>query len=509
MESDNRRGGRLLFLLPYINTALLITVLFVIVYRIGWNGKPNFIQPIMLGCIGGCVLALIVQGIVKEFTWIQAITVLIAIGLIMRIGYMLYTPIYIRYHDLGYLTIDGCGHAGYILQILRNHQLPPTNYFECYHPPLFYFLAACVCGVIEKVVNFADNGQVLEAGKIVTCVASCWCLLLAPKICYQLKMNQRATAIAVAIVALFPNCYLLAGRLNNDSLYIFFVLLAILYTIKWYQKQTWTNTMILAFAIGLGMMTKLSAGTIAFFTGPIMLIIFIKRMKEKNWLALLGKLAAFGALVFPLGLWHSIHHYILYNQPFGYVLTISKDAEIYKGYVSPLKRFVDFTLSNLFAPLYAHPQKDYNINEYIIETSMFGEFEYRMTESIPKVLADLIPRVLVGVNVIMVLLSLYAMYYLIVNAKKLNDILRFGIPALWLVLYGFYIHFNIQYPFGCTMDYRYIVPTAFTGAICIGALFDQMCNKKTTKSRIACIGIATCTTVFCIFSILMYCFIAE
>lgn len=508
METKKINGRNFSFLLPYINTFLLIIILFVVTFRFGWHAKPDQIQPIMLVCIAGSILASIVYGIVKKFTWKEAVTLLIAIGLIMRIGYMLYTTIAVRYHDIGYLSLEGSGHAGYILYILRNHQLPPTNNFQFYHPPLFHFLAALMCGMLEQVVHFVDDGQVLEAGKVISCVASCWSLLLVPNICNHLKMNQRATCIAVAIVALFPNCYLLAGRLNNDSLSVYFLILAVLYTIKWYQEQTWTNTIVLAFAIGLGMMTKLSVGTMAFFTGPIMLIILYRKIIEKNWQGLFAKLAAFGGLVFPLGLWHSIHHYIVFKQPFGYVLPISKDAEIYKGYVSPIKRFLDFTLSNLFEPLYCHPQKDYNINEYIIQCSVFGEFEYNMQEFLPKVVAEFIPRALVGINIIMVGISLYAMYDILVNGKKLNCMLRFGIPALWGIVYVFYIHFNIQYPFGCTMDYRYIVPTAFTGAICIGALYDRLREKDTWKAKIARTVVIASTSIFCIFSILMYCFIA-
>lgn len=508
MEAKKINGRNFSFLLPYINTFLLIIILFVVTFRCGWHGNPDRIQPIMFGCIGSCLLAAIIYGVKKQFTWKEAVTLLIAIGFVMRIGYTLYTPIAIRYHDVGYLSLKGSGHAGYILQILRNHQLPPTIKFEFYHPPLFHFLAALMCGMLEQVVQFADDGQVLEAGKIISCVASCWSLLLVPSICRHLKMNQRATCIAVAIVALFPNCYLLAGRLNNDSLCVYFMILAILYTVRWYEEQTWTNTIVLAFAIGLGMMTKLSAGIIAFFTGPIMLIILYRRFRENNWLSLFGKLSAFGVLVFPLGLWHSIRQYIVFKQPFGYVLEISKDEEIYKGYVSPLKRFFDFTLSNLFDPLYCHPQKDYNINEYIIQCSVFGEFEYEMQEFLPKLVADCIPRVLVGVNIIMVGFSLYAMYDILVNGKKLNCMLRFGVPAIWAIVYGFYIQFNIKYPYGCTMDYRYIVPTVFTGAICIGTVYDKLCMKDTWKVRLARSVMIASTSIFCIFSILMYCFIA-
>lgn len=484
-------------LLPYINILLLMIVLFIIVYKLNWQADTSRIQNIMLVGVFGTIIGYIIYGYKKGFSWKQAVTICLAVGFIMRIGYMLYTPYNIRSHDLGDITPDGYGHAAYILKLMINHRLPETNWIQFYHPPLFYFLAACLCSLLRGIMNWNTYEEVLEIAKIVSCAASCWTLMLIPKFCLALKLSERARFIAVAIFAVFPNCFLLAGRVNNDSLVIFFMTLAILYTVKWYQEQSWENTIILALAFGLGMMTKTSCGTLALFTGPIMLYIFIKKIIAKDWKLIFGKLFTFAAITFPLGLWHIIRNYIRFDQPFGYVVDIGKESQIYTGDVSFFERFIQFPIGTLWDPIYAYPWEDYNISMYVIKSSMFGEFVYQI--------ADFIPKMLLLVNLALILLSLFATIYLVVKLKE-NIMLRFGMPILWLFIYGSFLYFNIQYPYGCTMDYRYIVPTAYLGAIFIGSVFEKSCTSKSGKAIAYRIITITGVALFALFSILMFCF---
>ena len=41
---------------------------------------------------------------------------------------------------------------------------------------------------------------------------------------------------------------------------------------------------------------------------------------------------------------------------------------------------------------------------------------------------------------------------------------------------------NIKLPYGCTMDFRYMVPTIFAGAIFVGFELENM-RKKKQKTR--------------------------
>ena len=72
--------------------------------------------------------------------------------------------------------------------------------------------------------------------------------------------------------------------------------------------------------------------------------------------------------------------------------------------------------------------------------------------------------------------------------------------CFWLVLMGSYIHFNIQYPFGCTMDFRYVVPAALIGAVFLAKWWDQAQARKGLRSVVAgSVGL------FSILSVVLYC----
>lgn len=490
------------FLLPYINLFLFITVLFIIVYKVRLQKHIHFIQGAMVASIL-CMFAVTgLQSVKKGFSWRVAVKLFMGIGLIMRIGYMLYTPYTTRAIDLGDTSLDGYGHAAYILKIMVEGHLPETNWVQFYHPPFFHFLAACLCTAVNSVMDYTAYEDILEIAKIVSCVASCWSLMLLPKICTELGLNERAKAVATAIVAVLPSCYLMSARVNNDALVTYFMILAILYTLRWYKEQSWKNTIGLGLVFGLGMMTKTSCGNIALFTGPLMLYVAYKKMKEsKDALKeIIMKLFGFGAIAFPLGLWYTLRNYILFQQPFGYVAKISKTQRIYTGDVSWIKRFITFPVTRLFQPIYSDPWEEYNVSLFVLKSSLFSEFEFDIT--------PMIPRLLIFFNGCMIILSLGAMVYAIVKCKE-NKMLCFGMPVLWGVIYSSFLYFNVEYPFGCTMDFRYIVPTAFLGAIFIGRFFDKTCSKKTKKAVLCRIVTGTIVGGFTLVSILMFCMIGQ
>ena len=120
----------------------------------------------------------------------------------------------------------------------------------------------------------------------------------------------------------------------------------------------------------------------------------------------------------------------------------------------------------------------------------------------------MIPGLLIFFNGCMIILALGAMVYAIVKCKE-NKMLCFGMPVLWGVIYSSFLYFNVEYPFGCTMDFRYIVPTAFLGAIFIGRFFDKTFSEKTKKAVLCRIVMGTIVGGFALVSILMFCMIGQ
>ena len=60
--------------------------------------------------------------------------------------------------------------------------------------------------------------------------------------------------------------------------------------------------------------------------------------------------------------------------------------------------------------------------------------------------------------------------------SKENKIVNYGLFFAWLCQMISYIAFNIDFPFSCTMDFRYIPITVIIGAIFIGKFSNQIEN---------------------------------
>lgn len=496
--------------LDYLYLFFIIVILYLLTYKLGLMNDMKTVQMIMMSCILIAIFFLYnsksnnimthsgKSGNENEYE--KKIALLIMIGCIMRIGYMIYTPCNIRGHDIGDITFGATGHAGYILTLLEGHQLPDSNMIQLYHPPLFHILSAFIISVTQLFLKETDPIRIVDAAKIISCFASCGSLYVIRSLCKELKLTKDATLITLSIIAAFPNFYLLAGRVNNDSLVIFFMLLAILYTYRWYHNQSYANLVGMALSIGLGMMTKISCGIIALFTGTVMIIVLIKQVKEKQLKQIILQFATFAGICFPLALWYPIRNYLLFQQPFSYVNQIPIDSDIFCGNYSFFERFFSLPLKQLFSPLYARPFDDYNVLIYTMKSSIFGEFYF----NIP----DFIPILLLIFNVILIAFSVFSMIYIIFFEKETSKEIRYGLGGIWVIIFSSFLYFNIKYPFGCTMDYRYIVPTVVVSAIFLGITYSQMNLKKVWIRDLYQKGLSASIVGFFILSILMYCNIA-
>ncbi len=488
----------------YVLTPIVVSLIYVVCYRNKWQDDNYNIQMTMLAALLTIGCYTIIQGYKNKLSTNQIIGTLILAGFVMRIGYMIYTHPYVRYHDVCGFASDSTGHDGYIYNLIHSFKLPESNSYQGYHPPFYHILSALFIKLTTPLVGYEE----LAGAQVISCVASCYSLLVIRRIIEELKLGEQAKLITMSIMAFFPSFYLIGGTINNDAVMWCLFFIAILYTIRWYQNTTYHNIMILAVAIGLGMMTKVSAGTIALFTGPIMLAVLVKKIREANrrkWVEIIkenqvrkviGQFFTFGVICFPLALWYPIRNYILFNQAFMHVSEMPPTHELYVGHISKISRFLSFPLSAFTNNMYSVPVDDYNLPTYVIKGGVFGEYSF----DIP----DFIPALLLFVNVILVLLSIYAMLSLLIKDKEKPNILRYGIISIWFILFVSFILFNLRYPFGCTMDYRYIVPCAMCGAIALGVLYE---NKKKEVSVIDMLlrkAIAIFTAAFCVLSVVMY-----
>lgn len=110
-------------------------------------------------------------------------------------------------------------------------------------------------------------------------------------------------------------------------------------------------------------------------------------------------------------------------------------------------------------------------------------------------MGNVIPGLLILINLLLILLSLAAMAFVLIRHRTAQWT---ALSCFWLVLIGAYIDFNINYPFGCTMDFRYVVPTALIGAVFLAKWWEEIpCSRKGLVRK----GEVGVTGLFAIFSL--------
>lgn len=425
----------------------------------------------------------------KKLTPELLIKTLIFAGLVMRIGYMLYTPGSVRSHDMWDYNTEGYGHAGYILTIIQDKMLPQTNTRQYYQQPFFYIVSALIAAPVNSFLGCSDPEMIVDTAKIVSASASCIILLMTDSFCDELELKGWFRSAAVAFTAFHPS-FFLGERITPDMLATLLMTIALLYTLRWYKNPDWKNTVILAFAYGLGVMTKLSAGAVAVFTAGVFLLKLVKTTKEGKAGKLIPKFLVFGAVSLPLGMWYSIRNYKRFGQEFGYVLEIPSTHELYTGDHSYLQRLILPNLPNLFLRPYAEVYDDYSLWTYMIKSSLFGEFSFSVPNFIPIALVLAATAVSIPIVTGVVKGAL--------DFRNKENLSRFFFSAAVLVFMASLISFQIKYPNGCSMDFRYmsfmIVPAAvLAGKYCMTT------DKGWMKALMA-----ASVSVYCVFSCLMY-----
>ena len=176
---------------------------------------------------------------------------------------------------------------------------------------------------------------------------------------------------------------------------------------------------------------------------------------------------------------------IKFNQSIFYVPKAGNS--MYCGDRSLWDRFNFF--SKEFAKVFCKPYEDCNIWAYLIKSSLFGEY------NIDGINLS-IERMLLIINIIIIIISIISLFIILIrqirkesNSIVINTFIVFYITEMVMFLYG-----NISMPYGCTMDFRYIVPTIFLGMIFIVTILEKE-NEKYYKSVLSIV------TLFSVFSL--------
>ncbi len=428
------------------------------------------------------------------------VLLLMACGVVLRVGYILYTSVGERQHDMGefvYTNID-YGHAGYINTIFETGKLPQKDGWQYYHPPLHHILAALWLKVSTGLgVSYARAAEGIQN---LTCFYSCACMVVAYRIFRETGLSAKGQVLGMSILAFHPTFLILGGSVNNDMLMILCTFLTVLFLIRWMKAGLLRDMVGLALSLGFGMLSKMSAAMLALLIGAVFIIRLMKEKRE--WKRLWGQYFVFAGLSIPLGMSYALRNYLRFNQPFTFVPALTRDNPQYVGNRSFWERTVLIPVRDIMTLFRPDPFQgvpaDYNIPLYLCKTSLFGEYTFA---------ASFFAKGLMGVNLLMIALSLLAMIFVIMrdirrqSGATLYSLLMGGV---WLIWVASYVQFCFSFPHDCTMDFRYIVPTLLTGAYFLARLWDTPAEQASRSTRGLRMGLTACVGLFCLAATAVY-----
>ena len=464
----------------------------------------QYVQQYKWNFVSGCLILLLLYFCFQTKNYKQQLTSLLIMGtsFLLKFSYVFYTSISTRQNDVGKFSGND-SHAGYINYFLKNFSLPnfdPREKWQFCHPPLHHIISAVWISINENIFNISEQAA-QESLQTLTLFYSMAIVISAYKILRHFKLNGKALYIPLLIIAFHPTFILYSGAINNDVLSVAFIMGAVVCTLKWYENQTMKNILEIALCIGLGMMTKMSAALVAPSVAIVFLVVFIKKIKT-SWKKLLGQFAAFGGVCIPLGLWFSVRNYIKWGIPLNYVHIpgvntpeyITPIVQLqYLGNKSFLSRITDFSSSYFSTPfinhrLYNSEHIVYGFNEnnpviVLMKTSLFNEF-------IDKSYFTSHPFILKLTYVffwLAVFLAAAAFVFMIVSLfrkgtmKPLEKV--FLISYYGVLMVNFYI-FAYEYPWVCSMNFRYITPTLVITCLFTGIFLQNMKKKKSVVCNV-------------------------
>ena len=531
----------------YIAVFLLTLLFFLLFKPSAGNGNVGVgavAQSLQILVLASCLALGAYWFTKKKLTWKRAVILFLIIGYILRVGYMLYTPASVRQHDTYTPNFDG--HEAYAFTIFETGKLPTSNIYQFYHPPLnaavqaaFMHLTQSLLGLLSKLYpqgdaflslftygkpNYIDETRwfLYSSCQILSVLYSFIACVVSLKILKLFHFPTPTKGLLAAFLVLFPRTIQFSGMLNNDALAFTLAVCALYFALKW-QKQgkKLVDILLCGLFIGLGMSAKISMATVCLPIAGVFFVAFIETLKKKEKpLGVPKLLLQYGLFLLvcaPIGLWFQVYAKIRFDQAFGHVFS-NLNHKLYTGEHSFFSRFIlCFDFSEYFGSLWCRPfEGNYYLFNYALRSSIFGEFSYPQGESLG-VLAVLTAYITV------IVLAVALGYGIFKTLKKKGRLPTDGetrreercASSDWKdLLFAFllvqsqviaHVYFYIKMPYGCTMDFRYIMPMILGLALTLGYVQKTLVGVGTqTAGRLNWILTAS-TTAFLIASTLFYC----
>lgn len=441
------------------------------------EANARLFLPLVLALL---VLLTVALALTKKLTASRAVLLLFAVGFILRIGYVLYTPYTVRQHDVWFVT-SGKGHMAYIQHFAATLALPDTNrIWQFTHPPLHHFLA----GRLYHILQAAGLEPALIAEKLqfLTAFYSCALMAVCDRLFVRCGLQNGARLLANTVVVFHPTFLLLAGSLNNDTLCLLLSVASLYFFAVWWQEKKTAPLLFCGACLGLAMMTKVSAALLAFPLAAAFLVRFIKGDRKR----LFKQYALFGAVSVPLGMWFPLRNLIRFDQSLGYVAALSPSANAsqYLADKSAFDRLLRLPLSQLTNPFQSWDEADPGCNIVLsfFKTAVFGEKEWG---------GGAFAHLLLYVSIVLALSAFVTLAWR--ASSVLTPPRTHSLDGVWFALFAVtlcsFFAFCFAYPFICSQDFRYLATLLPFGALSLGHLFHSSKSRLWRGFQIAAVAL--------------------
>lgn len=187
--------------------------------------------------------------------------VVLVVALGLMIAYLSFTSFETSLYDLG-------GHVRYIEIISFDKYLPQQDQcFECFQPPLYYIVSASLLNLFNLLqINPMVGLQVFAL--IITIVT----LYITALIFSENLKSKKAAAVALALVAFYPQVIIHGVEISNDIPFYLLGAIVVLYSLRWWKRNKFTDFRVAVIAIIIGMFVKSTIIIPGLFLGILALI---------------------------------------------------------------------------------------------------------------------------------------------------------------------------------------------------------------------------------------------
>jgi len=383
------------------------------------------------------VLLLIIAALIlKKFKFGMSATLLVLLGIGIRLIYFSYTGPTERVYDMDY------GHLVYMNMIIENKQIPKTDEcWSCNHPPLYYLMGAGIKSFLDNVNPFYSL-RFLQQISMLFSFAS---LAFGIALLYRLFNGGRFALLAGLLFVLWPGFVITAPRIGNDVPFYFGALMCMFFTQMWWDKQK--NKLLLPALLGaaIAMMFK-STGFVIFGVLIAVYICGIFRFWKLPQLKIIAGIFII-AILSTLASQHRVVSDFFRNETptLVSVRNVNPGLKVNTSFGS----FVYFDMKDYLMEPYTSTWSDRGGRQYFwnffIKSTMFGEYSV-WNSNAGKILAG----ILNVLNLLFFLLILWG----IINMKTRD------LPSLlfFLALIASLIFTRAYYSMSPLQDFRYVAP---------------------------------------------------